>query len=151
MIEWTPKLEVGHPMIDLDHYRLVADTNCLTSDICNCTNDLAVRYAINRLIQRTKAHFASEENLMGAMPYSEAAVHKGAHRHLLRNIEALRRDIDLGRRVANEETIWFVENWLVDHILTNDKKFAGFLIESTLTQRQKAASAFGIPHWRRVA
>jgi hemerythrin len=146
MIEWTPKLEVGHPMVDQDHYRLVMDINSLIGDISHCANDSRVRAAMDRLTRHTKAHFAGEERLMGALSYSEAAVHKGAHRHLIRRIESLRHDLGSGRRVADGQTIWLLENWLVDHILTCDKKLSGFLLSSHGALRREGTSEIRIRH-----
>jgi len=142
MIQWTSRLEVGHALIDLDHYRLVRDTNCLVGylvdGIARSRDDAAIALALGRLIQDTKAHFMAEERLMEGLLYSEATAHKSAHRHLIRSIEALRLDIGSGRRVPDSHAICFVENWLLDHILTTDRKLSAFL-NSRPSQREPDA------------
>jgi len=132
-IQWTDEFKLGLPAIDADHKALL--------EICNQFLDAALAgHGVNQLaeildhmIQRTRAHFAAEERMLDRHNYPGLVAHKAEHERLLVQAEALRvRYHDTSQadeiRHLTMETADFLQTWLLDHILANDRPYRPFLM-----------------------
>lgn len=132
-VTWTNEFKLGLPAIDADHRELL--------DLCNefleaaqadrAITDLAI--ILDRLIQRTRAHFLAEERLLDRHGYPGFAIHKAEHERLLAQAATLKarysethQGDDL--RHLTVETADFLQTWLLDHICTNDRPYRPFLM-----------------------
>ncbi len=131
-IEWSDALLTGVAEMDQQH-RILVDTliearTKLTDDVSKplfeqITRDL-LAYAIY--------HFNTEEQLMQLHGYAaaapaEAAGHLAAHRHFSERVVELRAAARRGEMESKTALLSFLENWLVNHIMTVDKQLAQFL------------------------
>jgi hemerythrin-like metal-binding protein len=131
-IEWTERLVTGIAEIDKQHRILVDainDANVrLTADhdiqlIAQITKDL-LSYAIY--------HFETEEDLMRAYGYHEAAcadaeAHLRQHREFSAKVIDVRAGLRDGRRISREGLLAFLNGWLVDHIMHTDQRLGAFI------------------------
>jgi hemerythrin-like metal-binding protein len=131
-IEWSDAMLTGVAEIDQQH-RILVDTliearTKLTDDASKplfeqITRDL-LAYAIY--------HFNTEEQLMQRHGYAaaapeQAAEHLAAHRHFSERVVELRAAARLGEAGSKGALLSFLEDWLVDHIMTVDKQLGQFL------------------------
>ena len=131
-IEWSDALLTGVAEMDQQHHILV-DTliearTKLTGDgtgplFERITRDL-LAYAIY--------HFNTEEQLMQQHGYAvaapeDAARHLAAHRHFSERVVELRTAARLGNMGSKTALLTFLQDWLVDHILTIDKRLGQFI------------------------
>jgi hemerythrin len=85
----------------------------------------------------TVAHFGAEETMMQALAYPNLAEHRLAHREFVQRIKRERAGLQAGRRLGLDIT-HFLRDWLVKHILVNDRAYADFY-----EQRSKPSGFLG--------
>jgi hemerythrin len=118
---WDDKLSLNHPVIDQQHQEILYRVHNLP-----CRDDRNFDQAIQFLLRYTFDHFRDEEALMTADDYPEASNHMRAHREIEATFDQhfnryLKDDIDYNEFKA------FLNSWISQHILKEDRKFAQFL------------------------
>ena len=133
LLSWSDQYLIGHTTIDAEHRELFRLINDFHSRWSEGHQRQEIGQVLNRLVQYAELHFQHEEGIMAAAGYPQLATHKQAHERLYETIYTLHRDYaEQGRRLE-QDTMKFVKNWLVEHILNNDYAFRDFLA------RRKAA------------
>jgi len=133
-IEWKDSYNVRVEEIDSQHKVLIKIFNDLGNAMEEGKGKEVVKDTLNRLVDYTQFHFSAEEELMAQYEYPEYHSHKKAHDDLKKKV------IDLnGRRndegfVLRLEIIYFLKNWLQNHILETDKKLGAYLNKSMKEQ-----------------
>lgn len=131
-IQWNDSLLTGVAEIDQQHRILV--------EILIEARTTMVRESVGPLFERITRdllayaiyHFDTEEQLMQQLGYAiaspEAAeAHLTQHRSFSEQVVALRTEAYLGNADAQAALLPFLENWLVNHILTTDKSLGQFI------------------------
>jgi len=128
MIEWNSRLETGIAAVDDDHRGLVRLINQL-DDMLAARADLAgIGAVIDAVIEFSEHHFRREEEMLIRQGYPDSASHGASHAGFSHRLGAMLAGcmIDpspdsIGRLHGH------LQSWLVDHILTEDMRFAEFL------------------------
>ena len=81
----------------------------------------------NFLIQYTEEHFVEEEQLMRAHAFPGFEAHKRKHEDFKKEILHYKTRLDKGDQMDNVDFIKFIKDWIIDHILTEDRKYGPFL------------------------
>ncbi|WP_378952561.1 bacteriohemerythrin [Pelosinus sp. sgz500959] len=125
MVVWKDEFSIGVDLIDEEHKHLFVIANEIY-DLLN--NDLIIDkydqilYIINNLKDYTIKHFADEEAYMLNCGYRKFLSHKALHIDFIEKINAVDLEkIDNGQNQYLVEIMNFVCNWLIEHILTEDK------------------------------
>jgi hemerythrin len=123
LVEWQDSFNLGIELIDDQHKRLVHYLNELyDSVVAGNTNDV-IGPILDGLVDYTIEHFVTEENYQQESGYPGFAEHKAFHDDLTRQVVQLQQQLFDEDIVISYETLEFLQNWLTDHILTQDKKF----------------------------
>lgn len=149
-IEWSQELKLGVPAMDAEHRRLLA----LTNDFLKAAGADAPPERLGRilgeLIARTRIHFQAEETLLDRAGYPGLAGHRAAHERLLVDAQRLYErftappaqrghvgesaqpghDGESARGLALEAA-GFLQRWLVDHIVSEDRAYRPFVMRLT--------------------
>ena len=130
LFAWQPEYSLGQPDIDREHkalFRIAQELNeaMLRGD---AQGELSGIFA--RLVAYTKFHFSSEEALMRAANYPDAAIHVKEHDRLTAKVGALERQFEQGEAAVTADTMMFLRRWLDHHILGTDQKVARHLRRS---------------------
>jgi hemerythrin len=80
------------------------------------------------VLDYTAYHFAFEEKLLRQYGYADEAAHRAEHAKLSEQAKTLVQKLHAGQGHVTMATLKFLCDWLNDHILGSDKKFAPFLI-----------------------
>jgi hemerythrin len=122
-ILWTDDFLIGIDELDFEHHQLLEDVNKLHQDLLANVDLYLVKAILGRIHARLQAHFALEESFMLDKLYTDYATHKDEHDQLLneytQRMVNYEKDPTLDNRKSMELTL---REWLVDHILSNDKK-----------------------------
>ncbi len=114
-VTWTPAFEVGIPIVDEQHRRLVAIAN----GVYHLTGQgAAFDRALEDMMAYTQYHFALEERLMRLAAYAGLEAHRREHEMLADRVA------DLWRRRATlvqAEVLNLLTGWLFEHILSCDQ------------------------------
>lgn len=124
---WSDELLLGIDRIDDQHHWLVDTTNRLHDEI---SNDSPRRDVIGEilysLVEYAINHFIMEEELFQRYEYPQTAEHKAEHDNFNAKIHSLLEQFEAGETV-NTEVMEFLKNWLLHHIMENDKAYAPYL------------------------
>ncbi len=129
ILHWNDGFLVGIPSIDRQHRRLFELMNQVYHQFRDREPDATVKITIDELVQFARQHLSDEEALMERAGYSDLEGHRITHQRLLAELgERVQAYQESSSREALIELLWFLKNWLVDHIFRVDKAYSEELI-----------------------
>lgn len=128
LLVWRDSLAIGCAEVDADHQELVGHVNRLFEAIEDKTDDKVVGTLLLDLVKYTKQHFNREEKAMLAAGYPGYQAHKKVHDELAAQVMVMaERFVREGAQSVKRELVTFLANWLVEHIIKEDRKIAPYL------------------------
>jgi hemerythrin len=124
-VEWTKELELGIPVIDKQHQRIVDTINTL-ADKDTAIDEETLNAVINGLIDYTYSHFAFEETLMEEAGYEYLQVHQQTHKAFTRRVDEIYELSQKGEDVT-ETIASLLQAWLINHIMEEDRNYAPYV------------------------
>ncbi|WP_169304183.1 bacteriohemerythrin [Deferribacteres bacterium DY0037] len=121
---WTKEMELGVKIFDDQHKKLVQMINDLYDTMQQNKGADALLKILNDLVEYTVYHFDNEEEMFAKYNYSRQKEHIKIHTDLKNTAVELREKILAGEAVVGFNVIRFLEDWLMNHILGEDKKYA---------------------------
>ena len=137
LLSWSNEYAIGNAQIDGEHQELFRLINAFHDHWLAQHDAQAIAALLSRLIAYTEMHFQHEEAIMGEAGYPRLTEHQGQHEAMVDTIFKLRLAFEQNNARLEMETMKFVKNWLLEHIVRNDYLFRDFLA------RQKAPDASG--------
>jgi hemerythrin len=126
-IEWQKSYSVNNSEIDEQHKKWIAIYNemdkCLLSGDQKELIQIAAK-SLKSMHDYANFHFKFEEEYMQKINYPDLVSHKRLHKDFDNIIYKYHRDIDAGELIINTEILKKIKEWLVKHILVQDKKYA---------------------------
>lgn len=127
LICWSTEYSVEVDSIDKQHQKLFAMLNGLHDAMKVGKGSQRVPLILGELVQYTREHFASEENLMLRAGYPDYDRHKAEHDKLTRDVMQMVRDFEQGKIALTIDMQDFLRQWLQTHIVSSDKKYTAHL------------------------
>ena len=125
LMVWNDRISVGVESIDADHKKMVGMINELFDAILAGNGRKKLNGLLDRLVDYTRYHFAHEEELFVRTGYPDAAAHKREHEEMTAWMKsAWHRDHSSSATAPSLEMMNHLKDWLFDHILGSDQKFA---------------------------
>ncbi len=124
---WNDSYSTGIREIDAQHKKLVDILNALYDAMSKGQGNQALGKLLDELIKYTVVHFATEERLFKLHGYPDTLAHKREHDELASKVLQLQKDFAAGKVSLSMQVASFLKNWLTNHILGADKKYAPFL------------------------
>jgi hemerythrin len=125
---WNDKLSVGVAKIDEDHKILVGLLNELFEGFGAGHGKEVLGGILVELADYTVYHTALEESFFIQTGYPDAAAHQIEHVAMAAWVADVRRQFNDGTLAAPTlEVMNYLKDWLFDHILGSDQKFALYL------------------------
>ena len=128
-IIWSDDFLIGVEELDYEHQCLIEEINKLHRELLEHVDIDRICDTLGRIHSRMQAHFALEEHVMMSHEYPHYSEHKAEHERLLDEYAELmtkfEREPNLGDREAIESIL---RRWIIDHILTSDKKMSLMVI-----------------------
>jgi hemerythrin-like metal-binding protein len=125
---WSEEYSVGVARIDQQHQGLVEIINLLHSEMLLGRGKHVLDVILDKLVDYTKIHFATEEKLFATHGYPQEAEHKGQHQALTEKVLAFQSDFKAGHAVISAGIMEFLRDWLIAHILKEDMAYRTFLV-----------------------
>ena len=129
LIQWSPQLSLGVPLIDDQHKQLITIANVLIKAVGRDLNSRVINNVIRRLREYTVFHFSSEEALMEKVHYKQRGEHANEHRRLKEQVKEYQRSIYYKTPPRPEEVKDFIKLWLLKHILESDRQLVDYIHE----------------------
>ena len=128
-LEWSELLSVDIDEIDEDHRKLLEIFNLLNHALAERESPDYQAAVLEELISFTSWHFSHEERLMVKHGYRDIDEHKAAHRELIKSArEFQQRTLQPDYSISDDDVV-FLERWLTEHILTDDKRLGAYLLQ----------------------
>lgn len=124
LIQWRETLSVGDEEIDRQHKRLINLINEIHNSIITGKGRDTVKWVMDELVDYTKTHFGFEESFMEKIRYPHVSEHKLEHQGLTDQVlqlqsRSMQPNLEVGLVL---ETLNFLKDWLVRHIMASDTK-----------------------------
>jgi len=127
-ISWSERYSVGNTKIDNQHKNLVK----LINDLFNINKkNIKIDEILNNLITFAIVHFNEEESMFIKINYPNAEEHIQEHLNFIHKVNQFKQQFDQNNTLLSEDLIVFLQHWLFNHILVEDKKYKKY-IEDTL-------------------
>jgi hemerythrin-like metal-binding protein len=132
-MEWKKDYSVGVAIFDDEHKKLIAIINQLHEAFAAGVDRLTLQQISDSLVEYTLMHFRHEEMYFDDWAYPEAGEHIAVHAKLRQQVFEYRKQImekeawDLAQDMA-----LFLRDWLLHHILIDDRKYGAFLYDKGL-------------------
>jgi methyl-accepting chemotaxis protein/hemerythrin len=120
---WSAELELGVKMFDDQHKELVKLINRLYDAMKDNRGDEVLLSILDKLVEYTVYHFNTEEEMFAKYGYENQAQHIKIHTDLKNTALDLKQKILNGEAVIGFNVISFLENWVKNHILVEDRKY----------------------------
>lgn len=115
-IQWMADFEIGIPVVDAQHRRLVEIANNLHALQTSPKRWLG---ALEDLMAYAQYHFSLEERLMSAVGFDGFEGHRLAHEALAERVAAMWHD---RANIMPEQVLELLVTWVLNHILTCDQE-----------------------------
>ncbi len=125
-IDWGPAYEIGVPLFDRQHRRLVDLVNKLHKARFEKDNKALLNSIFDELVSYTTDHFADEERYFKQIGYGEGDAHKKHHDKLVNTVIELSGKFKSGE-MQPADLMRVLSDWLVNHIQKVDSKYAPYL------------------------
>lgn len=127
-IKWQPSLEIGIPVIDSQHQRIVFYINRLEHAHTTGSRE-EIEEVLHELVDYTLSHFAFEESLMEEAGYPFVKAHKRVHDLFTRRVSDYQQRFKMGEEISGE-LLQTLTSWLLNHISSDDRDYADAVHEN---------------------
>jgi|ERR1035437_2315951 hemerythrin-like metal-binding protein len=127
---WRDELSVGNVLLDNDHRQLINKVNELFRAMEQRKDKGVLSELLSAVIEFTREHFKLEEDLMYQMQYLELSAHKEEHDRLLREMSDMQKKFVEGKSMLSIHVSRFLNDWVFNHILHDDKELAAAIREA---------------------
>jgi hemerythrin len=129
IFQWRMEYSTNVQEIDKDHEELFKNANRLYEAIRSGERRAFLGETLAFLIHYTQEHFRREERLMEEYDYPGKEKHMEKHRHLISEVIEMDRRYKAREIDMDNEFVNFLKDWVINHILTEDRKCGPFLNE----------------------
>ena len=124
LLKWKPEYTVHETELDRQHILLFELLNTVYENVINSSEADCIKSVVNDLSEYLKYHFATEEQLMEDNGYQGIDAHIAEHRVFAQTIEAFKTNHHDNNLDAAKELIVVLGNWVLHHILIEDRKYS---------------------------
>ncbi|WP_196160594.1 bacteriohemerythrin [Reinekea sp. G2M2-21] len=137
-IVWSSELEIGIPVIDAQHQRIVEYINTL-AQVQKTKSQKELLSLLDELVDYTLSHFAFEESLMEEAGYPFTNAHKKVHQLFAKRVVSFQQRAKVGENIT-EELMHVLKAWLVNHIKRDDHDYSD-VVKANMAEATKRAKA----------
>ncbi len=129
-LPWKDEYLINVAVIDEQHKRL-AELSGRVHEILesNPQGGQEIRHMVDELIDFTRLHFATEEDLMRKYQYPGYEAHRAAHKQVLYRLGTLAELSEQPMRLATRIDPDASDDWVTSHLLEKDAHLGEFLNE----------------------
>jgi len=135
---WTKELELGLPLIDGQHRKLVGHLQDLERAVDLGRPMSEVAQCIEFLREYTEEHFHTEERFLAEKRYPELDRHRTQHEAFKANVAKAAQAVQT--RLAAEQSVALIRSmvvhWYIDHIRGTDMGYVTYLRDNGLLKKR---------------
>jgi hemerythrin len=131
-LQWNESYSVKIEEMDQQHRTLLDLLNKLGDSISMRNSKDVLAEIISDLAQYTRTHFKAEEGILAKHHYPALAAQKAMHQHFIDKIAGFDKMLENNDIALGIQLIQFLTDWLIKHIIVEDKKYSSFLNEKRI-------------------
>ncbi len=129
MFAWCKDFKIGVDEIDEEHKNIIQEFDKLYQKMKNGKGIESYAEVISFLKEYVEKHFEHEEQLQREMNYNKYPDHKSFHDQFREKLTIMLKD-NKTKAITNSDVIHinlFIKDWLVQHILIEDRKIGQYM------------------------
>ncbi|MDH4263731.1 MAG: bacteriohemerythrin [Spirochaetia bacterium] len=123
MIDWNENYELKIEKVDKQHKYLIQLLNEFKEVFETVSDKNVIETLFLNLINYCNYHFENEEMVMQECNYPDFDKHRTEHDIFFNNLERAKLEYLNGNDSALSYLIEYIEIWIIDHIIMEDKKY----------------------------
>jgi len=128
IIEWKDEFSVGAPLMDAHHRQFLNMVHELDQAVSSGKQDVDKKAVLTFLMEYLDMHLRAEERLMARIGFPEAKAHEAAHHEFENKISEIERAFSKDSSSLRMENLFeLAQEWLITHILKEDKKYQPYV------------------------
>ena len=127
IFQWREEYNTHIAEMDEHHRELFKTANKLYDEIHSGRNQAVLEDTLDFLFRYTEEHFTQEEKLMEDYDFPECETHIKHHMRLIQEVQVLKSKYAAGEKRVDMSIINFLKDWILNHILTEDRKYGPYL------------------------
>jgi hemerythrin-like metal-binding protein len=124
LFRWYKKYSVNNTELDEHHKALFGIFNRLYDNCMGRNKTQCIDPIIGELVSYTNYHFSAEERYMSNVGYKDVYTHIIEHRNFAQRISQLQLVGVKDETQATRELIIYLGDWILHHIIEEDKNYA---------------------------
>lgn len=121
-MEWSDIYKIEVIQVDNQHKELFNKIDIFEKSVAAGDGYSKMGKMLKDVVDYTKVHFATEEELMKRVGYEARFDHKKLHKNIVADIVKILLIIQSGKKYNVNEFVNFLDRWLKSHILVEDMK-----------------------------
>lgn len=126
---WKEQFSVNVKEMDLQHQEFFDYLNQMHDAVMRFDKDEVLELMFLNLTKYTEQHFRDEEGLLKKCNYPDLATQQQQHVFFVSRLKELQESFIRERIGVPESTLAFMKDWLLEHILQQDKKYGEYLLQ----------------------
>lgn len=125
---WAMQYSIGHPAVDAQHKELFHRIEGVMESVGDTRQAERFRETYKFLMEYVDYHFSDEESLMAEVEYPARDAHIQLHNGFRKQVERFADERENFKNPKDQQAfVDLVSDWLVNHILVEDKKIGEFV------------------------
>jgi hemerythrin len=127
IFQWKNEYAIGVDFIDWEHKRMFEAAEKVFSAIQIGKNRKKVCEALEKLAEKSRLHFESEEDHFRRRKFPDLERHAGLHTQLMLEIEKKCELMKNENYNIDIEFLSFLKRWILEHIMSEDMRFKEYM------------------------
>ncbi len=132
LINWDESYSVGSNIIDEQHKKLIELINKFFNLFSDGKANEAVPEILGELVNYTKYHFKTEEDLFKKFNYPLTDEHIEKHAKLIKKVNQWNEELKTNSANIHYDLIIFLKDWVIEHIKGDDKDYGQYFKENDI-------------------
>jgi hemerythrin-like metal-binding protein len=124
LFKWYKKYSIDNEELDNHHKTLFNIMNRLYENCLNVDSPDCIKPIVDEMISYSDYHFSAEEQYMRNIGYKDIEKQISEHRSFTQRALQLRHVVNKDDLELTKELIVFLGNWILHHIMEEDKKIS---------------------------
>jgi hemerythrin len=124
LIRWKEDFNLNIKIIDQHHRKLVDMINVLYNAFIDKEDDKVIEQTLQDVMEYAFIHFKQEERYFEQCNYADAPEHIACHQSFVQKAKEFRCKYMMNSSLLTQDVLEFLRDWLTNHILQVDKKYA---------------------------
>ena len=132
IFQWRDAYNTNIKEMDEHHQQLFQMANRLFEEIHSGKDKSVLAETLDFLIHYTEEHFSKEEKMMEDYDFPEYEDHIKQHERLIFEVQEMKDKYAAGEIQMDMRLVNFLKDWIINHILTEDRKYGPYLHDKGL-------------------